>query len=812
MLERRRKLAWVALLWERTWPALWPPTAVLVVFLALALIEVPSALGGWWHVALLAVFALAFVFAAWRALPKLGLPDERASKRRLETASGLVHRPLTTIEDRLAIGGRDLAARALWQAHLENTLARLGRIRVGWPRPGVGERDVHGLRAAVFLLAVFALAVGHGDVSGRLARAMQPDFDRPAQVAAEIEAWINPPAYTGAPPFQLAARAEGAGPFRIPTGSDVLARVYGGAGRVELLVDDAVVAFRAIDALNHELKHPLKAARRLAIRQGGLVIAAWAVETVPDTAPEIAFAADPVATPRGSLAIDVEARDDYGLGEARLEIRLAEGGEGEGDVESLSLPISSLGLKLARERSYHDLAAHPWAGRKVVLVPVVLDTQGQEGRGEAHGMVLPERRFAHPVARAIIEQRKTLFTEPDRKGMVALALSSIVIAPDSYRDDIVVFMGLRLSSSRLRFSRNPDVVTDVAKLLWDLALKVEEGRLSMAEREVRKLQKELMDALARDASDAELDQLMDQLQEAMGRYLQALAEQAKRMAEQGLEAMPYDPNAQVLEGEDIQRMLERARELAKLGAKDAAREMLAQLQQMLENLQAGRMMQMPPELRGADRAIRELGDLMRDQQKLLDQTFRRSPQGGQIPRPGQGRRGQGQQGRRGQPMPGQGDPSMSDMSVGQEALRRRLGEIMRRLGEGLGEIPGALGRAERAMRNAREALGGGRPGPASESQGQAIDQMAEGMRGLAQELARQLGNGQGEDTVLGGGEEDPLGRPSARGGMDTSTVRIPEKADLQRTRQILDELRRRAGEHKRPRLERQYIDRLLDRF
>ena len=48
--------------------------------------------------------------------------------------------------------------------------------------------------------------------------------------------------------------------------------------------------------------------------------------------------------------------------------------------------------------------------------------------------------------------------------------------------------------------------------------------------------------------------------------------------------------------------------------------------------------------------------------------------------------------------------------------------------------------------------------------------------------------------------------------MDTSTVRIPEKADLQRTRQILDELRRRAGEHRRPSLERQYIDRLLQRF
>ncbi len=800
-LGRWLKLAWIALLWERTWPPFWPAAAILTVFLALALLEVPTALGGWWHVSLLALFALALALAVRHALPRLGLPDERASKRRLETASGFRHRPLTTLEDQLAVGGGDLAARVLWQKHVAGTLAGLGRVRVGWPRPGVGDRDRYGLRAAVFLLAVVAVSIGWQDGPRRLVLAMQPNFDAPVTIAAEVEAWINPPAYTGLPPFQLGVAVDGEGSPAIPTGSEILARVYGGSGAAELRIDETVVPFRAIDALNHELKHGIETVARLAVHQGGVEIAAWTVETIPDEVPEIEFAADPAATPRGSLAVDVEARDDYGLAEARLEIRLV--GGPENDLIIRPLPLSTLGTKHARDRSFHDMAPHPWAGREVMLSPVVADVQGQEGQGEAHRTTLPERQFNHPVARAIIEQRKALFTTPKRKGVVALALSSIAIAPDSYRDDVVVFMGLRIASSRLRRNPSPETIVDVTKLLWDLALKVEEGRLSMAEREMRELQKQLMDALANDASDAELDQLMDQLQEAMQKYLQALAEQAQRMAEQGMEPMPFDPDAQVMEGQDIQKMLERARELAKLGAKDAAREMLAQLQQMLENLQAGRMMQMPPEMRGADKAIRELGDLMRDQQKLLDETFRRSPQDGQNQRPGQ----------QGRPMPGQrNDPSLSDMAGGQEALRRRLGEIMRRLGEGLGEIPGALGRAERAMRDAREALGGGQPGPASESQGQAIDQMAEGMRGLAQELARQLGSGQGDETMMGGGEEDPLGRPSARGGMDTSTVRIPEKADLQRTRQILDELRRRAGERDRPRLERQYIDRLLDQF
>ena len=52
-----------------------------------------------------------------------------------------------------------------------------------------------------------------------------------------------------------------------------------------------------------------------------------------------------------------------------------------------------------------------------------------------------------------------------------------------------------------------------------------------------------------------------------------------------------------------------------------------------------------------------------------------------------------------------------------------------------------------------------------------------------------------------------------RGGqIDDRSVRIPDEADVQRARQILDELYRRAGEPWRSISERDYIDRLLRRF
>ena len=43
-------------------------------------------------------------------------------------------------------------------------------------------------------------------------------------------------------------------------------------------------------------------------------------------------------------------------------------------------------------------------------------------------------------------------------------------------------------------------------------------------------------------------------------------------------------------------------------------------------------------------------------------------------------------------------------------------------------------------------------------------------------------------------------------------MKIPDEADLQKARQILDELRRRSGESRRPAIERDYIERLLRRF
>jgi len=43
-------------------------------------------------------------------------------------------------------------------------------------------------------------------------------------------------------------------------------------------------------------------------------------------------------------------------------------------------------------------------------------------------------------------------------------------------------------------------------------------------------------------------------------------------------------------------------------------------------------------------------------------------------------------------------------------------------------------------------------------------------------------------------------------------VRVPDASVMKRARELMDEIRRRAGDRTRPMEELQYLDRLLDRF
>lgn len=54
-LAGRRALAQITILFERLWPALWPPLGVAGVFMCIALLDLPRMLPAWAHIGLLLI-------------------------------------------------------------------------------------------------------------------------------------------------------------------------------------------------------------------------------------------------------------------------------------------------------------------------------------------------------------------------------------------------------------------------------------------------------------------------------------------------------------------------------------------------------------------------------------------------------------------------------------------------------------------------------------------------------------------------------------------------------------------------------------
>ncbi|MDY0881251.1 DUF4175 domain-containing protein [Dongia soli] len=796
-----RPYLWLArafLILERLAPLSLTLVFILGIFLTAALFGLFRYLPAWLHATLLAAAFLTLVGTGWLQLRRFTWPGREAAIRRLERDSNLPHRPLTHLNDALSAGKDDPGLAALWAQHRARLLAAIGRLRVAPPRGDWSSRDPYALRGLLLLLLVIAI-IGAGDLwPRRLLQALTPNFAGYASSEkVTVEAWITPPEYTGLPPISLTTgSAAGDAILSVPTGSKLLVQAEGVGAKAVLTANNQSSDFRMLDPLTQRIETKLTEGNGIGIRAAGSTLADWHIRIVADRPPTAEFAGNPSATDRGVLRLEYRASDDYGVKDLRAFIQR------DGQTIETSLPLQSSDSKKATGSSYLDLTSHPWAGLPVEMRLVARDALGQIGATAPIALTLPERQFFHPVARALIAARKQL-TEArldDRKGLLAIARELFTIGeqPETYDHNLAAYLAINLAWRQLIDSLGIDQTgrENLQQLLWDTALAIEDGGTSLAMRDLRRLQRELEDALARNASPEEIEALMNKLQQAMNQYLQNLQQQLQRAVEKGLKLGPVNPNSTRLTQQDLNDMLNNARRMAQNGAKESAQQMLNRLQQMLENLQAG----MPSMSAGNgqnQQMMNDLGRIMQQQQKLLEQTFR-------MQRDQNGQGGQGQE----------GDSGMS--AADQEALRHQLGKLMQDVGNATGNLPQGLGQAEQAMRGAGEAFREGDLDSAANSQNEALSHLQQGLGQLGQMLSQKSG---GQQTGPGKRDRmDPFGRAapgsedSGSNATETTGVKVPDQDPAQRSRQIFEELRQRRNDPSRPKLERDYIDRLLRQF
>ena len=827
-------------MFEQLWPRAWLVLGLVALFICASLAGLWPMLPELPHKILLAVFGLALA-AAVVALVRVPWPSRERAIRRVEAASGVKHRPASSYEDTLTLGAGDARTEALWRAHRQRLAALLQKLRVGPPSPRADRYDPFAVRTALLLGVVVLLVVVGDSASDRLRSAFR--FGALSKGAeARIDAWVTPPAYTGKAPIMLAdggfsglrPQEKPVGPMEIPDRSVLVVRGSGAAlGALALESPDADGAPQrsevpapagATDVA--ELKLEVRKSGTISVYGGGSKLLSWPFVVVPDTPPKIALTKEPERTPRGALKLNFKVEDDYGVVSAEARIRRVRPKEDNSATAwartakkgarppyerppALALRLPRAYPKQAEGQSFNELGDHIWAGMRVELSLVAKDLAGQTGRSEPVEIVLPERRFSKPLARAVIEQRRKLAEDPRDRLQVARAIEALTLEPEDFIEDLQVFLGLRSAYWRLQRENTRSSRNSVMAQLWNVALRIEDGNLTDAERALRAAQERLSKALEEGASDEEIQKLMQELRQALSQFLEQLSKQAQNQPPmQGM-----DRNSQFMTPQDIEQMLRNLENMARSGNKDMAQQMLSQLRDLLDRLQSGRMADQGQSQRFG-KMMDEFGNLLGRQQQLLDDTFgqqRRQGERGQQGQRGQrGQQGQGQQGQ-GQQGEGEGD-QLGGLGDRQRELRDMLGRLQRGLREFGLNAPGQFGGAGEAMERAERALREGDLEGATQEETRALEQLRQGAREMAQQMLRQMPSRYGLNDSQG--ELDPMGRPPQRtDGPDPGVgVKVPDQIDVQRAREILEELRRRLGEPTRQPLELDYLERLLRRF
>lgn len=772
---------------ERAAPAAVMGSAPLALIVGLGLFDLWRFTGLWGHAAALVLLVALASLLFWRRRPRPFWPARDDALARLERDAQMRHEPLRALEDQPAAG-----ANALWEAHLDDARTRARKGRILAPAATANAVDPYGLRYASFGLLVIGFIAAGSAAPGRIADAFRPSDPAIAR-GGFADLWIEPPAYTGKAPVYLLRAADALGGSReaieVPEGSIIRIQTKTGARYRLSLRTDASAVKAARDGGERSARASLTVGRSgvLTLSAGGRSMR-WPVGVIADRPPTVDFDEPPAPDSEGRLSMSLTIEDDYGAEKVALELRLDPDQPRPLDApafgESVTAKTETIVFDAMKGPSGTrtaaiDLSSHPWAGLSVIASVKVTDAAGQEGATPAAKLALPARAFFNPLAKAVIEQRQTLAVAPSEWRRVEWAFSGMTLGPEYFFDRPSEYLLLRTAMWRVN-KRAGESQQSTVEEFWPLALQLEDETLELARQRLDAARRALREALENGASEAEIERLTESLRSALQNYLEALAQSGREI----------DPNAppadQIVTEADLDAMLDSVRDLAKSGAAGAARQALAELERLLENLQApgrgggGQAGQGGRQSQGGQAGA--AADLIGRQRALADEAYRRSETQGAI-----------------------GDDIAEDEGV----LAGDLSTLMKTLEEGGGdEAAGkALSRALSAMRRAEDALTGENFDGARDAMEEAIANLREGAEALAKAERAKAQSAQGR-----GGQpaRDPLGRPV--GEPAGSGVDVPEQSEAQRARELLEELRRRLSNGERTEEEIKYLERLLERF
>lgn len=794
-------------LWaERLTRAFWPLWTLVITSLGLlsfgVLDHLPLEAGWFGLISLLA----ATIWAAIHGIRQFRRPTRDDALTRLDAT--LPGRPLAALRDTQVIGSDDPASQAVWNAHRARMAARAATARAVEPNLRLASRDRYGLRYMALTLLVVSLMFGSLWRVASLTD-LAPGSGAQAATGPAWEGWAQPPAYTAKPTLYLADQLDEM--LTLPVGTRISLRFYGEPGAL-ILAETVSGRTEAVPASQLNQEFTVTQSGRLSIQgDGGRE---WLITVLPDAPPAIEPKGTMDREADGRFKQDFTATDDYGVTKGNVVIALdlpaTDRRYGLTIAPEDAKPVTlDLPMPMKRDRRkvdqtlVDDLSKDLLANLPVTMTFAASDAAGQTAQSQPLQTTLPGRRFFDPLATALIEMRRDLMWNRQNAPRVAQVLKAITNEPEGFIRNEKAYLRLRVLISQLDTkAATLDVPTrdEMAEELWQISLMVEEGDLASALERLKRAQDRVDEAIKNGASPDEIEALMQEMQDALNDYMRQQAEQNG-----GADEPQTSQNGQSMEmsQDQLNQMLQKLEQLMKEGKTAEAQELMEQLREFMNNM---RVTQGDGQGSGqgtpGDQAMKGLGETLRDQQGLSDDSFR-DLQNGPGNEPGE------QQGQ--------------SLAERQNRLQQKLDEL--RNG---GDLPGAgdpkgqegrreLDRAGRAMEDAERALRDGNLPEALDRQAEALDALRGGIRNLgeAQAQDQQEGGQQGQATTRESpeGQRDPLGRESGQSSnMGTDRSLLQGNDVYRRAQDLLDEIRRRAGEQDRPEGERGYLKRLLDLF
>lgn len=446
----------------------------------------------------------------------------------------------------------------------------------------------------------------------------------------------------------------------------------------------------------------------------------------------------------------------------------------------------------------------------------------------------------------------------------ALLIEAVTDRPEGVFSDPSVYLGLRNVRSRLRYGRNAEILKPIPDELWSIALRAEFGVLGTALEEMREAEQALREGMARRAPQREVDTLFERYNNAVDAYTEELRRKAMEEGNFAEEEQGGAGGGGLQSANEIKELLKAIEEANKAGDVEGARRALARLAQVLENMEIqlsrsggsgdgdGLQGAMSEEMK---KNLEELADLLGEQRELQDETEEAQRQENQ------------QDSQEGPNQNSTEDDGNETLSPGELAARQEeLEQLLNRLGEEAGNSaqmganesdqsagdsnsengadqgegtagqPGdngdqtagtqsgdgdskagaesatesaqeQLSRAQSAMAGAAEALSNGDLAGAGDAQSEAIQALREAGEAMAEAALEQSSGEQAR-----AGDTDPLGRENGGVESENSEADIDQRDNATRSRELIEDLRRRSSEQERAKEERDYLERLLKRF